>query len=109
MGDSDVVEEAVLIDGDILNSVIIPMMAVNRRSANGKVDPNEIHKFQNFVTTAGDKSCFAYQKLKELIKKQVTKGTAFCFGADFRLPVLHDLLDENFVKEMKEDKQFCPL
>jgi len=103
-----VVEECVLVDGDILNSVIIPMMAVNRRASNGKVDPNEIHKQQLYVSTAGDKSCFAYQKLKELIKKQVTKGTAFVFGSDFRLPVLHDLLDENFVQEMKEDGSFNP-
>ena len=57
-----VVEECVLVDGDILNSVIIPMMAVNRRASNGKVDPNEIHKQQLYVSTAGDKSCFAYQK-----------------------------------------------
>lgn len=103
------VEEAVLVDGDKLNTIIIPLMAVNRRAANGQVDYNgELHKQQLYITTAGDKSCFAYQKLRELIKRAVTKGTAFVFGADYRLPVLHDLLDPNFVEEMREDGTFNP-
>lgn len=102
------IEEAILVDGDLLNSVIIPLMAVDRMSANGKIDHNEIHKSQIYITSAGDKSIFAYHKLRELVKRQVLKGDAFVFGADYRLPVLYGLLDPNFVNDMREDGTYNP-
>lgn len=43
------VEEAILVDGTLLNEVIVPLMNVNRRARNGEVDPNEPHKQQLFV------------------------------------------------------------
>lgn len=43
-----IIEECVLIDGDKLSQVIIPMMNVSRK-VKGKTDPNEIHKRQLYV------------------------------------------------------------
>jgi len=43
------IEEAVLIDGQKLNEVIIPMMNVNRQAKCGGYDPNELHKHQIYV------------------------------------------------------------
>lgn len=43
------IEEAILIDGQKLNEVIIPMMNVNRRAKCGGYDPNELHKHQIYV------------------------------------------------------------
>ena len=43
------IEEAILVDGKLLNEVIIPLMNVNRRARNGDVDPTEPHKQQIFV------------------------------------------------------------
>lgn len=43
------IEEAILVDGKLLNEVIIPLMNVNRRAKNGDVDPNEPHKQQIYV------------------------------------------------------------
>lgn len=100
-------EEVILIDGQKLNEVIIPLMNVNRRSRNGEVDPNEPHKAQIFVTTAGYKNTFAYQKLMQLLVWMVIKDdVSFVFGGDWRIPVMHNLLDPNFVEELKEDGTF---
>ena len=46
---SGLIEEAILVDGKLLNEVIIPLMNVNRRAKNGDVDPNEPHKQQIYV------------------------------------------------------------
>ena len=44
-----VMEECALIDGDMLSSVILPMMNVNRRMPNGLIDPDEPHQQQNYI------------------------------------------------------------
>lgn len=46
-----IVEECVLIDGDKLSQVILPMLNVSRK-VRGESDPNEIHKRQLYVTSA---------------------------------------------------------
>lgn len=47
-------EECILIDGDMLNDVLIPTMNVDRLLPDGTRDPKEIiNKNMNFITTAG--------------------------------------------------------
>lgn len=104
------IEEAILVDGKLLNEVIIPLMNVNRRAKNGDVDPNEPHKQQIYVTTAGYRNTFAYDKLKQILVWMATKDNeAFIMGGSWRIPVLHKLLDPNFVEELKEDGTYNPL
>jgi hypothetical protein len=104
------VEEVILVDGDKLNSVIIPLMNVDRRAKNGKVDPNEVtNKSQIYVTTAGYKGTFAYQKQIQLLIWMALGKSAFVFGGGYRIPVAHGLLNENFVDELKEDGTFNEL
>lgn len=104
-----VIEEVILVDGQKLSEVIIPLMNVNRRAKCGDVDPNEPHKQQVYVTTAGYRNTFAYQKMVQLLIWMVFKGNAFVFGGDYRIPVMHKLLDGDFVEELKEDGTFNPL
>ena len=53
-------EEVILIDGQRLNEVILPLMNVSRRTKTGKVDENEsLNKSQIYITTAGYKGTFA--------------------------------------------------
>ena len=60
------IEEAILVDGQKLNEVILPLMNVSRRAKCGDVDPNEsLNKSQIYVTTAGFKDSFA--KLIEVV------------------------------------------
>lgn len=103
------IEEAILVDGQKLSEVIIPLMNVDRR-VNGEVDPNEVHKHQIFVTTAGYKNTFAYNKMIQLLVWMAIKeDSAFVFGGSWRIPVMHKLLDENFVEELKEDGTYNEL
>lgn len=47
---SGLVEESILVDGKVLNEVIIPLMNVSRRAACGAADPNDItNKSQIYV------------------------------------------------------------
>ena len=57
-------EECVLIDGDILNEVIIPTTNVDRLLPDGSRHKEEnVNKSQIYITTAGWKNSFAYKKL----------------------------------------------
>lgn len=48
------IEEAILVDGTALSEVIIPLMNVSRRCANGEVDPEEtLNKSQIYVNFFG--------------------------------------------------------
>ena len=65
-------EECILIDQTLLNEVIIPTMNVDRRLPDGTRHKEEtVNKSQIYVTTAGWKSSFAYEKLIELVIKMV--------------------------------------
>lgn len=98
------IEECVYVNGDILSQVIIPMLNVSRR-VNGKVDPKEIHKRQLYVTSAGYKNSFSYNKLLQILIWQAIKddNTACCIGGSWELAVKIGLLEKNFVNELKED------
>jgi len=57
-------EECVLIDQTALNEIIIPTTNVNRLLPDGTRDSTEIiNKSQIYITTAGWKNSFAYNKL----------------------------------------------
>ena len=102
------IEEAILVDGVLLNEVIFPLMNVSRRCANGQTNPEEtLNKSQIYVTTAGWKGTFAYDKLIQMLIWQILKpGTAVVLGGTWRVPVLMELLDKNFVKDLKADGTF---
>ena len=101
-------EEVILIDGTALNEVIIPLMNVSRRTATGEVDPDEtLNKSQIYVTTAGWKGTFSYDKLIQILIWQIVKpGQSIVLGGTWRVPVLMKLLDRNFVKDLKADGTF---
>jgi hypothetical protein len=62
------VEECVGVDGTILNEVVIPVMNISRRLPDGTKDDDEVlNKSQIFVTTAGWKNTFAYDKLIQML------------------------------------------
>lgn len=102
------IEEAILVDGTLLNEVILPLMNVSRRCANGQSNPDEVlNKSQTYVTTAGWKGTFPYEKLMQLLIWQVLKpGSSVVLGGTWRVPVLMELLDRNFVKDLKADGTF---
>ena len=102
------VEECVGVEGQILNEVIIPVMNVSRSLPDGTRHDEEIlNKSQIFVTTAGWKNTFAYDKLIQMLVGQITRENLFCvMGGTWRIPVLMKLLDKNFVRDLKLDGTF---
>jgi len=65
-------EECILIDQSTLNEVIIPTMNVDRRLSNGsRIEEEVTNKSQIYVTTAGWKNTFAYEKLIQLLIQQI--------------------------------------
>ena len=102
------VEECVGVDGDILSQVIIPTMNVSRLCMDGTTQPEEtLNKSQIYVTTAGYKGTFAYDKLIQLLVWMITEPhKAMVMGGTWRIPVLMKLLDKNFLQDLKRDGTF---
>lgn len=96
-------EECVLIDQTVLNEVLIPTTNVDRLLPDGSRDPKEVvNKSQVFITTAGYKQSFAYQKLIELVAQSVVEpDEAFILGGTYEIPVKAGLLDSDFVEQLK--------
>ena len=99
------VEECVGVDGTILSEVIIPTMNVSRLCMDGTMQPEEtLNKSQIFVTTAGWKGTFAYDKLIQFLVWMVTEPEkAIIMGGTWRIPVLMKLLDKTFLQDLKKD------
>lgn len=99
------VEECILVDQTMLNEVIIPTMNVNRRLPDGTRHEEElVNKSQIFVTTAGWKNTFAYEKLiQTLIQQIIEPDEAVVLGGTWRVPVMEQLLQRSFIEELKLD------
>lgn len=102
------IEECVGVDGTILSEVIIPTMNVSRMCMDGSTHPEEqLNKSQIYVTTAGWKNTYPYDKLIQLLVWQIVKPEkAMILGGTYRIPVLVKLLDKNFIRDLKMDGTF---
>jgi hypothetical protein len=98
-------EEVILIDQDQLNEVIIPTMVVDRRLSDGSRHEEEVaNKSQIYVTTAGWKNSFSYDKLIQLLIQQIINPEeAIVLGGTWRIPVMEGLQPKNFIQGLKLD------
>lgn len=96
-------EECVLIDQVALNEIIIPTTNVDRLLPDGTRDRNEtVNKSQIYITTAGWRSSFAFDKLIEILIQSILEPNNYMIlGGTYEIPVAEGLLDENFVDELK--------
>jgi hypothetical protein len=93
-------EEFVLMDGDKVNESIIPLMNVDRRTVSGQLNDTEPHACQTMITTAGYKNTYAHDRaLETLVDMALDPERAFCFGGDFRIPLMHGLLSPDKIKD----------
>ena len=97
------IDEARDQDGDLISEVILPQMNVSRRMANGLVNSYEkINTQVIWATSAGTKSSFAYESLLDVFQKAIIDPkNNFCIGVDYRIPMMHGLIDKNYVKNLK--------
>lgn len=103
-----VLEECVGIDGKILQEVLIPMMSISRRCLDGtKQEDETLNKAELYITTAGHKNSFPYDKLIQVLVKMITEpGTAFVLGGTYKIPVLLGQYEKTFVQDQKRDGTF---
>ena len=103
------IEECVGVDQKILQEVVIPTMNVSRRCMDGKVREEEVlNQSQIYITTAGYKNTFSYEKLIQLLVRMTTRkdGDSFVMGGTWRIPVLLGLQPKNFVNDLRNDSTF---
>src|SRR5574344_1604735 len=93
-------EEFALMEGDEVNEVVIPLMNVDRRTVAGLINETEPHASQTMITTAGYRGTYAHDRtLETLVDMATDPNRAFCFGGDFRIPLMHGLLSPDKVKD----------
>nr|DAR80251.1 MAG TPA: terminase large subunit [Caudoviricetes sp.] len=78
-------------------------MNIDRECMDGTVQEAEtLNKSQIYVTTAGWKNTFPYNKLIQLLIRMVLDPEkAIVMGGTWRIPVLVGLQSKNFVQELK--------
>lgn len=94
---------------DVLNEVVLPMMANNRIAACGGISPYEKHKFQYYITTSGTRQSFAFEKLQEALREMAQGKDSFVIGAGYELPCMHEQLDIDYINSLKEAETVNPL
>lgn len=85
-----------------LNEVVLPLMNVSRRLPDNTVNPSEPNQQIISMTSAGAKTSFAYERLIDDFEKQIIDpSSTFVMGCDYKVPVLHGLIDGNYIKNLK--------
>ena len=103
-----VIEESILMDGDALNEIIIPTTNVDRLLGDGSKHPEEVvNKSQTFITTAGWKNSFPYDKLIDMLINSIINPKQYMImGGTYETPVKEGLLAEDFVDKLKLEGTF---
>lgn len=98
-------EECVGIDDKVLREVIIPVMAVSRRAKDGTVNELEpLNKSQIYITTAGYKGTYPYDRLIGFLVRMVTQPErCMVLGGTWRTPVAVGLQSKTFVTDQKNE------
>lgn len=79
-------------DGTTLTEIVLPLMNVDRRDAQGDVDPTEPNQQQVMITSAGTKGTYAYEKLIEtFIQSIIAPESAFVWGWTLFMSPLNSL------------------
>lgn len=101
-------EECVLIDQTALNEIIIPCCVIDRRLPNGERVSDEItNQSETYITTAGYKDSYAYQRLIELLAESIMDpDEVMIMGGTWEIPVNEGLQPKNFIQSLKLQGSF---
>ena len=90
-----------------INNVVLPLMNVSRRLPDNTVNENEPNQERIFMTSAGVKTSFAYDLLLDIFEDSIIHPeSSFCLGCDYRVPLLHGLLDKTYINKLKTSPSF---
>ena len=94
-------------DEEAISTIVLPLLNVSRRSGSGNVNPKEPNQQVIYCTSAWQKTSFAYDKLISVFEDSIMLPTeAFCMGCDYRVPMLHGLLERSYINQLKLDPSF---
>lgn len=95
---------------DNINEIIIPLLNVDRAMKNQEINPYEPQQVQLWISSASDKNTFCYDKTIEMLEMSILNPSkCFCWGFDYRIPVLTGLLSKDFLTEQKLSTTFSEL
>ena len=103
-------EEIIEGDPDMIQEVIIPTLAIQRRAANGEFNKAETISQQKIcVTTAGYKDTYAYHTLIRTLLRQLTEpNKAIVLGGSYKIPIIAGLQNMDFIRQQKLSGTFNP-
>lgn len=85
-----------------INEIVLPLLNVSRYLPDNTVNEKEPNQQRIFATSAGVKTSFAYDILLDTFADAIIHPqNTFVFGCDYRVPVLHGLLDKTYVNKLK--------
>lgn len=85
-----------------INEVVLPLLNVSRRLPDNTVNPKEPNQQVICCTSAGSKTSFAYDKLIDTFENAIIDPqNSFVMGCDYRIPVMHGLLDRNYINKLR--------
>lgn len=90
-----------------INEIVLPLMNVSRRLPDNTVNPKEPNQERIFMTSAGVKTSFAYDLLLDVFEDSIIHpDSSFCFGCDYRVPLMHGLLDKTYINKLKTSPSY---
>lgn len=90
-----------------INEVVLPLMNVSRRLPDNTVNPKEPNQERIFMTSAGVKTSFAYDLLLDVFADSIIHpDSSFCLGCDYRVPMMHGLLDKTYINKLKTSPSY---
>lgn len=96
-------------DEDEINEVVLPLVNVSRRLPDGTVNEREPNQAIYYMTSAGSKMSFAYDKFLDVFEESIiAPQNAFAFGCDYRVPAMHGLIDANYINKLKMSPSYKP-
>lgn len=94
-------------DPSKLNSIILPVMNIARRTASGAYNTYEKHQPQTWISSASQKSSYNYQKLIDFMERSVIEpDEIFVQGSDYHVPVACGLMPQDYIRDIKNDSTF---
>jgi hypothetical protein len=96
------IDEIVIHEEKPINEIVLPLLNVSRRLPDNTVNPKEPNQQVIAVTSAGEQTSFAYDRLIDTFENQIIDPAhSFTFGCDYRIPALHGLIDANYINKLK--------
>ena len=90
-----------------ISEIVLPLLNVSRRLPDNTVNPREPNQQTIFATSAGTKMSFAYDKLISVFENSIIlPSQSFTFGCDYRVPMMHGLVDRKYINNLKMDPSF---